>query len=174
MASSVMYFPDGQLVQVEPNEEYLPKELMKQEEAGGVLDFPASQSTQATRSAWRDAVVVSSVMYFPEGQLVQVGEAVEEYSPDEQVVQVLLSSSEYFPASQSTQATRSAWREAVVESSTMYFPDGQLVQLAEAAEEYFPNEQIIQDVLPCSENVPASQSRQTSSEDPGEELCFCV
>ena len=86
------------------------------------------------------------------------------------MVQVLLSSSEYFPASQSTQATRSAWREAVVESSTMYFPDGQLVQLVETAAEYFPEEHIVQAVLPCSENVPASQSRQTSSEDPGEEL----
>ena len=59
-------------------------------------------------------------------------------------------------------------------SSVMYFPDGQLTQVDEAAEEYFPKEQMVQDVLPCSENFPASQSRQTSSEDPGEELCFCV
>ena len=59
-------------------------------------------------------------------------------------------------------------------SSVMYFPEGQLVQLVETAAEYFPEEHIVQAVLPCSENVPASQSRQTSSEDPGEELCFCV
>lgn len=45
-ASSLMYFPDGQSVQVAPKEKYLPKEQMLQEDAGATLDFPASQFTQ--------------------------------------------------------------------------------------------------------------------------------
>ena len=76
---------------------------MGQEEAGGVLDFPASQLKQATRLAWREAVVASSVMYFPEGQLVQLVETAEEYFPAEQMLQVTLPCSANFPASQSKQ-----------------------------------------------------------------------
>ena len=69
-----------------------------------------------------------------------------------------------FPSSQLIQAVSSACREVVVASSAMYFPKGQLVQLDEAAVEYFPKEQMTQDVLPCSENFPASPSSQPSSE----------
>ena len=114
------------------------------------------------------------MMYFPEGQLVQLVEANVEYFPKEQVTQddAVVGSFAFFPASQLKQDASSAWRDAVMASSVMYFPDGQLVQLVETAAEYFPEEHIVQAVLPCSENVPASQSRQTSSEDPGEELCF--
>ena len=52
----------------------------------------------------------------------------------------------------------------------MNFPEGQLVQLIDAMPEYFPKEHMSQYVLPCSENDPASQSRQTSTEDPVSEL----
>ena len=54
--------------------------------------------------------------------------------------------------------------------SVIYFPEGQLVQLAETVEEYFPAEQMLHVTLPCLANLPASQSKQRSSEDPGEEL----
>ena len=79
MASSVMNFPEGQLVQVgEAVDEYFPEEQTIQ--AVAVIEtsvfFPASQSMQAVRSAWRGALAASSAMYVPEGQLVQVGEAV--------------------------------------------------------------------------------------------------
>ena len=42
-------------------------------------------------------------MNFPEGQLVQIGEAVEEYDPEEQMLQVVLPCSENLPAWQSSQ-----------------------------------------------------------------------
>ena len=112
---------------------------MGQEEAGGMLDFPALQLTQETRSAWREAVAASSVMYFPDGQFVQLIEAVDEYVPKEQMTQeeAVVASFAIFPASQSMQAVSSAWRAAVMESSIMYFPEGQVVQV-EPNEENLP------------------------------------
>jgi hypothetical protein len=56
---------------------------------------------------WRETVVASSAMNFPEGQFVHV-EAVEEYFPKEQIVQMAAGLSLDFPASQSTQEVRSA------------------------------------------------------------------
>ena len=52
----------------------------------------------------------------------------------------------------------------------MYFPEGQFEQVDEEEVEYFPKEHMVQEVLPCSENFPASQSRQMSSEEPFAEL----
>ena len=78
---------------------------MGQEEAGGVLDFPASQSKQELMLVWREAVVASSVMYFPGEQLVQLAETAEEYLPAEQMLQATLPCSANFPASQSTQTS---------------------------------------------------------------------
>ena len=75
-----------------------------------------------------------------------------------------------FPASQSTQALRPAWREAVMALSVTYLPDGQVMHGSVVEVEYFPNEQMVQVALPCSENAPASQSKQSSSADPGDEL----
>ena len=115
--------------------------------------------------------MASSVMYFPEGQLVQLAETAEEYFPAGQMLQVALPScSENEPASHSKQAVRPTWREAVVASSVMYFPDGQERHGEVVEVEYFPNEQMVQVTLPCSENAPASQSKQSSSADPGDEL----
>ena len=51
-------------------------------------------------------------------------------------------------------------------SSVMNFPDGQFEQVDEDEVEYFPEAQMVQELLPCSENFPALQSRQVSSEDP--------
>ena len=99
-------FPASQSRHGEPGGECFPVgQVMGQEEAGGVLDFPASQSTQATRSAWREAVVASSVMYFPGEQLVQLVETAEEYFPNEHMMQddAVEGSFAIFPASQSTQ-----------------------------------------------------------------------
>jgi len=154
---------------------YVPAgQIAGQEEAGGLLDFPASQSTQAVPSACKEAVVASSAMNFPEGQLMQLAEAAGEYSPEEQTLHdaARMGTSAFFPASQSMQAARLAWREAVIASSTMCFPKGQLVQVGEAVEENAPEEQTLQVVLPCSENFPASQSSQMSSETPLEALYF--
>jgi len=64
-------FPASQSRHGEPGGECVPiGQAMRQEEAGGVLDFPASQSTQESTFVWREISVASSVMYFPEGQLV--------------------------------------------------------------------------------------------------------
>ena len=52
----------------------------------------------------------------------------------------------------------------------MYFPEGQLIHGVVTEEKYFPAEQMLQATLPCSANFPVSQSKQMSSEDPGEEL----
>ena len=68
-----------------------------------MLDFPASQSKQELMLVWREAVVASSAMSFPEGQLVQLVETAEEYFPAEQMLQVALPCSANFPASQSKQ-----------------------------------------------------------------------
>ena len=76
---------------------------MGQDAAGETFDLSASQSIHAARLAWRDAVVASSTMYFPEGQLVQLVDAAVECFPKEQMVQVVLPCSENVPASQSTQ-----------------------------------------------------------------------
>ena len=46
------------------------------------------------------------------------------------------------------------------------FPEGQFEQVDEEEVEYFPEAQMVQELLPCSENVPASQSMQVSSDDP--------
>ena len=97
-------FPASQSRHGEPGGECVPiGQAMRQEEAGGMLDFPASQSTQELMLVWREAVVASSVMYFPEGQLVQLVETAEEYFPAEQMLQVALPCSANLPASQSTQ-----------------------------------------------------------------------
>lgn len=52
-------------------------------------------------------------MYFPDGQSVQVGDAVMEYLPEEQKTQdeAVVGSFAFFPASQLMQAARLAWRE---------------------------------------------------------------
>ena len=70
------------------------------EAAGGVLDFPASQSTQELMLVWREAVVASSVMYFPGEQLVQLAETAKEYFPAEQMMQdeAVVGSFAIFPA----------------------------------------------------------------------------
>ena len=47
--------------------------------------------------------MASSVMYFPEEQLVQLAETAEEYFPAEQMLQVALPCSANLPASQSKQ-----------------------------------------------------------------------
>lgn len=47
---------------------------MGQSAVGEVLEFPASQSIQAARLAWREVVMALSAMYLPEGQLVQLVE----------------------------------------------------------------------------------------------------
>ena len=85
--------------------------MIGQEEAGASLDFPASQLIQAESSAWSEAVVASSVMYFPEGQLMQLAEPAGEDFPDEQMLQdvALIRTSAFFPASQSMQESRLAW-----------------------------------------------------------------
>ena len=70
------------------------------------LDFPASQLMQESKLVWREVVVESSVMYFPEGQLVQLVETAEEYFPAEQMLQVTLPCSANFPASQFTDILR--------------------------------------------------------------------
>ena len=51
-------------------------------------------------------------------------------------------------------------------SSVTNFPEGQFEQVDEEEVEYFPEAQMVQELLPCSENVPASQSMQVSSDDP--------
>ena len=67
---------------------------------------------QATRSAWREVVAASSVMYVPEGQLVQMGEAIEEYFPAAQLAHVVSevapNDSLDFPAPQPRQPVDSA------------------------------------------------------------------
>ena len=72
------------------------------------------------------------VEYFPEVQVVHIGEA------------GLLAN---FPASQLRQAERPACREAEKASSVMYRPEGQSVHEVEAIVEYFPDEQLSHDVL---------------------------
>ena len=54
---------------------------------GSLAYFPVSQLGQAERSAWREGVEASSVMYRPAGQSVQDVEARIEYFPEGQVVQ---------------------------------------------------------------------------------------
>ena len=112
-ASSAIYFPEGQPVQLaEAAEEYFPKEQMLHDVA--LIEtsafFPASHSAQAAKLAWRRAVVASSSMNFPEGQPVQLVEAAGEYSPEEQMLHdvALMERSAFFPASQSMQAARLA------------------------------------------------------------------
>ena len=104
-------FPASQSRHGEPGGECVPVgQVMGQEEAGGVLDFPASQSKHELMLVWREAVVASSVMYFPGEQLVQLAETAKEYFPAEQMMQdeAVVGSFAIFPVSQSTQATRSA------------------------------------------------------------------
>ena len=108
------------------------------------LNFPASQSRHGVPAA-----------YFP----------VEQMMGQEGAGGVL-----DFPASQLTQESMLVWREISVASSVMYFPEGQLIHGVVTEEKYFPAEQMLQATLPCSANFPVSQSKQMSSEDPGEEL----
>ena len=79
--------------------------MIGQDEAGGELDFPASQLTQELMLVWREVVVESSMMYFPGEQLVQLAETAEEYFPAEQMMQdeAVVGSLVIFPASQSMQ-----------------------------------------------------------------------
>jgi hypothetical protein len=87
VASSTMNFPESQFVHVEAVEENFPEEQIVQMAAGASLDFPASQSRQAERPMWREAVLTLSVIYFPEGQFEQVDEEEVEYFPKEQMTQ---------------------------------------------------------------------------------------
>ena len=66
---------------------YLPEGQIEVQDEAGVegLYLPAAQLTQASRLAWSEGSLESSVMYLAAGQLVQEIEAAIEYVPKEQM-----------------------------------------------------------------------------------------
>eukprot|EP00519_Triparma_laevis_P013359 CAMPEP_0182494234 /NCGR_PEP_ID=MMETSP1321-20130603/3125_1 /TAXON_ID=91990 /ORGANISM="Bolidomonas sp., Strain RCC1657" /LENGTH=94 /DNA_ID=CAMNT_0024697253 /DNA_START=33 /DNA_END=313 /DNA_ORIENTATION=+ len=81
----------------------------------------------------------SSVMYFPEGQLVQLPEpGVSLYFPAEHITQDTLPCSEKVPASQSKQSSSKD------PGDELYFPASHEVQTEDPSGENLPAEQTVQ------------------------------
>ena len=119
-----LYFPASQLRHGEPVGECVPIGQAKQEEAGGVLDFPASHNEQDTEGdplywpalqsvqADDSTPVAALVRYLPEAHGEQVAEAVPPYCPALQLAQaedsmLVAALARYLPAGQLQMMERS-------------------------------------------------------------------